>query len=288
MSWAPNDLVTDADLVAYETSILTQFKRVDWQDRRQKALEDWLYPLLVARGYAPHRLRTRYQPDQVWSYTASVYTDRTAAASDQAVNDVPLASAFATPASDYLYVGSVVPFRGLSVRLTDQVSATSSVLAVAQWDDAWKTLAATDGTQAVSGRVFSGGGSITWKFLPGWVTRTINGSDHLYWIRLGVSATLTASTAAAQMSCIRRSLLCAPVTLRTLELIFREAPTSQEGQWQAKAEFYAVEAEKAFERAADHIGGEFDTITEDDAIDADEATQTAAEARATEFTWERG
>mgnify|MGYP000573621005 CR=1 FL=1 len=82
MSWQPNDLVTDQDLVDYEAAILTQFGQTDWQGRRRKAIEDWLFPHLRTRGFDPLKLRTRYEPDAVQSYTASAYTDRVAAAKD--------------------------------------------------------------------------------------------------------------------------------------------------------------------------------------------------------------
>ena len=52
MSWHPSDLVTDADLLAYEPRILTQFGVTDWTAVRAKALEDWLLPLLRARALA--------------------------------------------------------------------------------------------------------------------------------------------------------------------------------------------------------------------------------------------
>ena len=59
MSWHPNDLLTDQDLVAYERDILTRFNVTDWQARREKVLEDWLWPQLRANGFAAERFRTR-------------------------------------------------------------------------------------------------------------------------------------------------------------------------------------------------------------------------------------
>ena len=114
-SWHPNDLVTDADLTAYESTILTAFNKSDWQDKRVKALEDWLAPILLTHGYDIDKLRTRNEADQVWSYTASTYTSRTGAATDTTTDDLNLATIFATVGTDVLYVGSARPFRGLSV-----------------------------------------------------------------------------------------------------------------------------------------------------------------------------
>jgi hypothetical protein len=83
MSWHPNDLVSDADLLAYEQTILTQFGQYEWEAKRKKALEDWLFPSLAAAGFDPYRLRTRYQAAQVWGYTSSAYTDYNTAAAAQ-------------------------------------------------------------------------------------------------------------------------------------------------------------------------------------------------------------
>ena len=80
MSWAPNDLVTDVDLKGYESTILTQFAVPDWQERRQKAIEDWLFPLLESAGFTPPRLRTRHTPVSAFGYTSASFTDKTSAA----------------------------------------------------------------------------------------------------------------------------------------------------------------------------------------------------------------
>jgi hypothetical protein len=92
MSWHVNDLLTDDDLVAYEASILTQFGTTDWQARRTKALEDWLFPILKGQGFEPNRLRTRYECDQVWGYTSAAYTDFTGASKDTTTEDINLAT----------------------------------------------------------------------------------------------------------------------------------------------------------------------------------------------------
>ena len=85
---------------------------------------------------------------------------------------------------------------------------------------------------------------------------------------------------------ILRSALCAAATLRTLELIFREAPIAQDGPWLEKAEYYGGQAKEAWQRVADTIGGEFDT-DDDDAINEDERGQTAAEVSGGGWTLER-
>jgi hypothetical protein len=287
VSWHPNDLVSDADLLAYEPTIHTQFGRVEWTDKRTKALEDWLWPALTARGFDPDRLRTRVRPTAVLSYTASVFADRTEVATSQAADDLAL-GAYLTGTSDALYVGHDRPFRGVSLRIGDTPSTATADLAVALWEDAWTPIAIADGTKATVGKSCSRGGAVTWRLPSGWVIRAVNGSDPIYWAKLTVSAALTAGTLAGSLSVLRSSLFRAPVTYKTLEWIFRAAPTSQDGPWNDKAAFYADLAETALQRALEHAGGEFDTVTADDALDAEEVLQTAAEAGGGGWTFERG
>lgn len=285
MSWHPNDLLTDDDLLAYEATILTQFGRVDWQDRRQKALEDWLWPILRVRGLDPQRFRTRFAPQAVYGYTSSAYTDVTSYATSTATDDINLATTLAA-STDYLYVGAVSPFRGLSVRMLDAVSSVSATATVQVWTDTWQTVPLdADSTQTVSGKPFSGGGALTWTLPSGLVTRSVNSSSAYYWARLSLSAAPTGAKL-TQVGCIRRSVLCGPVAMRTLGLIFQEAPTRTDGPWGLKAEWYLSEADRMLERAWSLLGGEFDTVTEDDQVDATEAAQTTAEAmEGTEGGW---
>ena len=276
MAWHPNDLVGDQDLADYEPEVLTRFGQQSWQPRRTKALEDWLFPILKGQQFDPFQLRTRYVPEHVWGYTASAYTDRTAVASDDTVDDLNLATLFATVGTDALYVGSDRPFRGLFFRLLDSVSAVASVMTVAYWDGHWQTMPIQDGTAQTTGKTFSGGGSVTWTLPTDWAVRKVSTAGPHYWVKVTVSATPTSATC-SQMSCIRVSALRAPATLRTLALIFREAPTGADGPWLAKAEYYEKEADAALQRALAIVGGEFDTDA-DDVVSATEAEQTSAEA----------
>jgi hypothetical protein len=70
-------------------------------------------------------------------------------------------------------------------------------------------------------------------------------------------------------------------------MIFREAPAAQEGPWREKAEYYESEADAALQRALRIVGGEFDTVTDDDVIDAEEQAQTL-EAAGGGWRLERG
>lgn len=272
MSWHPNDLLTDADLRDYEADILTKFGQTNFQGTRTKALEDWLFPVLKARGFDPGRLRTRYEPEKVWGYSSAVYTDATAAAKDTTDDDLNLATVFATVGTDALYIGSVEPFRGLFIRMLEAVSAVAGVLSVAYWNGNWENVLVADNTQQTTGKPFSGGGAVTWLLPSDWMTRKVSTSDALYFVKVTISATPT-SAKASQVSVIRGSSLRAPATFRTLQLIFQAAPTGQEGPWREKAEFYKDEADSALQRALQICGGEFDSDSSD-VVSATEAEQT--------------
>ena len=272
-SWAPVDLVSDADLVTYEGSILKQFGQASWEDKRRAAIGHWLFPLLKGRGYDPFRLITRAEASVVYGYTGSAYSDMTSTCRDTTADDVNLATIFATAGSDALYVGSTEPFRGLYVAQDDSVSSASSVLSVAYWNGAWTNLGVSDGTRHTSGKTFSGGGSVPWSLPVDWMRRAVNSSARIYWVKLTVSATPT-SAKARQIGMIRQSALSAPATLRTLELIFREAPTGQDGPWEEKASYYKGEAEAALDRAWAYLSQEFDSDNSDQVSDT-EHQQTA-------------
>lgn len=285
MAWSPNDLVTDADLRDYEAAVVEGFGQTTWQGKRTKALEDWLFPILKGRGFNPHKLRTRYECEAVYGYTASVYTDRTGVAKDATDNDLNLAATFATPGTDALYIGSSQPFMGLFLRLLETVSTAAGVLSVSYWNGNWELLTVDDKTIQVAGKTLSSGGSVTWLLPVDWMTRIVNGSAPLYWAKVTVSAVPT-SALASQISVIRASSLRAPATFRTLQLIFAEAPTGAEGPWREKAEFYKQEADDALSRALPIVGGEFDTDTSD-TVSPTEAAQTSEEAGGGPWVLER-
>jgi hypothetical protein len=258
VSWAVNDLVSDADLRDYEADILSNFGETTWQAKLTKALEDWLFPILKGRGFDPFRLVTRAEVAQAFGYTASAYTDLTAATRDETADDVNLATIFASPSGDALYLGSKQPFRGLFVRELDTPSSAAGEMSVAYWNGAWSSLTIGDETKKVAGKTFSGGGSVKWILPVDWQTRKVSASEALYWVKVTVSAVPTGAKT-GQIGVIRASCLRAPATFRTLQLIFQEAPTGQEGPWREKAEFYKDEAASALERALTICGSEFDS-----------------------------
>jgi hypothetical protein len=283
MSFNVNDLLTDDDLVSYERNILTQFGATDWQARRTKALEDWLFPILKGQGFDPNRLRTRYECDQVYGYTSAAYTDFTSASKDTTTEDINLATVLATANSGVLYIGSKVKFRGIFLRLLDSVSSIASVMTVQYWSGGWEAVGLLDRT-SINGKTLASGGAVTWTLPVDWAVRNISDTNGLYWVKVTVSATPTGAVA-SQIGTIRASALRAPTTFRTLQLIFQEAPTGGDGPWAEKAAFYRAEADAALQRALPIIGGEFDT-DESDLIGEDEAAaETASSSEG--FLWER-
>ncbi len=287
MSWHPNDLLVDTDLTAYEPTVLTQFAQTNWQTLRTKVFEDWLFPILRVRGFDPEKLRTRYEPDRVFGLTASAYSDLTSAAISTVADDIDLATVITTPATDALYVGSTSQFRGLFFDLLEAVSSAAGVLSAAYWNGNWESLTVTDSTIQVTGKSFSAGGSVTWTLPTDWTTRALNNSDrNLYWAKVTLSASPTGAKA-GQIGVIHSSVLRAPVTLRTLQLIFRQAATATDGPWKEKADFYQTESEVALERAMAICGGEFDTDASG-LVSTDETGQTAGDSGGVaEFLLER-
>ena len=277
MSWHPNDLVSDADLLAYEARILTQFGALSWETKRHKVLEDWLWPALRGIGLDPDRLRTRVVAEAVRAYDGAAYSDVTAAAASTTADDLALGTILAGT-DDALLIGGARPFRGISLRILDTPSTATSRLSVTLWQDAWGSVPRVDATESASGKTLSGGGAVTWDVPGTWVTRLVDAAGPYYWARMTVSAALTAGAKAGQLSVIRRSVLCAPAAYKTLAWIFREAPSSQDGPWTSKADYYEVLADAALQRALALAGAEFDTVTVDDVIDAAEAAQTTAQA----------
>ena len=282
MSYHPNDLVTDTDLLSYERTILTQFGVAGWEAKRKKALTDWLFPLLEANRFTPDRLRTRHVPVTAFSYTSSAWADRTTAAATS--DGLNLATILAAT-TDYLYLGFTAPFCGVHLTLLDAASSVTASLTVQQWTGAWTTVQdVVDGT-TIGAKTLAQGGAITWTMPEALIRRSVNSSDDLYWVRLSCSSAPTGATA-GPVAVIRRSRLSGPVALRTLALIFREAPVGQDGPWREKAEWYEAEADRAFARVVAQLGPEFDT-DDDDAIGADERDQTAATVSGGGWSFER-
>ena len=128
-------------------------------------------------------------PDKVFYYdnTGPTYTDYTNEATGG--GHVPLD---AMPSEDYLYIGSDIPFLGLDIDIGSNVNTNAATLTVEYWNgSAWTTLSKTDRTTA-SGKTLAQDGDIVWDSPAGWAMKVVN-SQNKYWVRLSVSASLSAT-----------------------------------------------------------------------------------------------
>lgn len=282
--WNPADLVTDLDLLALDRLCLTDFGVTELADKRQMAAQ-WLAPRVEQVGYRLDRHQIRKTPDAVFGYDGTAFTDDTAAASDQTEADVPLSSICAVPSSAAVYVGYHVPFRGVYVGIVDAVNANSVTLAVTAWNGRWAGVnSLQDGTQATLGKSLSGGGLVAWQPPDQWSRRLLNNSL-LYWAKLTVGASLTAGTAASQLTPVVTSRLTLPAAQYALGLLYQESYGSNRGQWQEKATALCAAAEQSLSIALPLLADEFDMDANEAVSGAEASSVTAAGSFA---TWERG
>lgn len=129
---------------------------------------------------------------------------------------VTLSSLGTAAQGDYLYVGSHVPFSGVSIDV-DAANGTASVLTVRyrKNDDTWADTSATDGTDN-GGATLGVDGSVTWTVPADWKSARLFdtgdtdlniglGKQELYWTRWEFSAALDSSTTLDSMIAINRS-----------------------------------------------------------------------------------
>lgn len=287
-------LLTEADVLTFDADALDTFGAsqsavsTNLALKRQIAVQDWLHGHLRGAGYDPGKHTVLYPADAVLTSTGGTLTDRTSAASDKTTDDVPLASVFATPGTDVLYVGLAVPYRGLMVNMHEAVNANASVLTAQYWDGgAWTAFASlVNGTERVSGKTFSGGGLLTWSLPEDWAKRPISGDTSAAWryyLRLKVSAALTSGTAAVSLLPVRRSRLTTPAAFYALHLLYSESWGVQRGEWERKADSYRKAADDTITLALKDLQ-EFDT-------EDTEAVSTASTPESPDpdlTTWERG
>ena len=101
--------------------------------------------------------------------------------------------------TDILYVGCEAQFGGLRVDMTASVNANASVMDAEYWNGTtWADLTETDGT-ASGGKMFAQSGAITWTMPTDWALTSVNGSPQLYWMRIKVSAALSADVEIADV-----------------------------------------------------------------------------------------
>lgn len=143
-------------------------------------------------------------------------TDYSEAAQDNDIaTDVVLSSLNTNAASNALWIGSHLPFRGLSVDV-DAANGTASVLTGQYWNGSTLTnISLTDGT-ANAGATFGQDGAITWTVPTDWAAAKLSAigsaavsvsrsGDLLYWVKLVVSAQLGASTTQNSIHALNRS-----------------------------------------------------------------------------------
>jgi len=278
------DLVTDLDLVALDSSVLKEFGAASFNTKRQIAVTDWLRPRLEAANLPPDRHMTRRQPDVAFGLHGTAYTDLSVTL--KGPDDFWINSLLGTPASDAIYVGMRSPYRGLWCALTDTINTNNAILAVSYWSGQWSQFGSgtswQDNTQNVTGKSFSKGGRISWTLPEDWMPRAINGAMS-YWVRLQVSANLSAPTLAQQMLPISRSRLTDPLAHYTLGLIYREGIANKRGEWEPKAKLFLELAQKNLDTALLYIRDEFD-VDDDNAVTRVEVNSILSDP----FTWDRG
>lgn len=148
--------------------------------------------------------------------TVTNLTDYSDAAQDNdATTDVVLSSLDTNANNDALWIGSHLPFRGLSVDV-DAANGTASVLSGTYWNgSALANISLTDNT-ASGGATFAQDGTITWSVPTAWSPAslvTVGGAsgnlphsgDTLYWVKLVVSAALDSSTTLNSLHALSRS-----------------------------------------------------------------------------------
>lgn len=115
------------------------------------------------------------------------------------LDDGLLASPEAMTTSDYIYIAHSLPFNAVKITMhNDYNNQNASTLSGYYWDgDSWVDASITDGTKSSGGtKCLSQTGTITFSTPSAWKrNRAINHSYPLgYYLRLQVSATLTASS----------------------------------------------------------------------------------------------
>lgn len=265
MGWSGLTLVTDADLGALEPEAVSgAWRSTSWPNQRTEAKRDlkiWLERDFPKIPGVVDRIRDTYKSDSVLGFTAGSYSDVSDATGDDTEDDVTLSSIFVTPASDYLYVGTVGEIDGLQVAMLAHLNANASVLSAAySGAGGWTNLTITDGT-STGGATFAKSGRISWAVPSDWQRRTLNDRNTAYfWIRLSISAALTSGTSIGQLLVVKApdglKRVCA---LRALGYIYKnlaaQSPSTdywggrtqnqfKTGYWDIADELYATLRDK--------------------------------------------
>lgn len=137
-------------------------------------------------------------------------------AQDGDATDIAMDAISTAANNDFIYVGSVVPFRGVRVTTGSDPQGTASVLTVNYWNGgAWTDISVTDGTDN-AGATFGQTGNATWTVPAGWAADSLLhlGDTALktswsmvkqYWTRWQFSATTEATWNLTEMRSLNRS-----------------------------------------------------------------------------------
>jgi hypothetical protein len=282
MGWAGLSLVSDTELGRLEpeaTDSAAPWKFTTWSSQRTEAKED--LKILIETDFgptAPDRVLDRWPADYAFGYTGAAFSDITSEARSDDPADVALATIFTTAANDRIYLGSVVEFDAVQVVQTATRNAVASVLTAKYSGPTvngvtnWTSLTSTDGT-AVSGATFARSGRIAWTAPSDWQRIRLNGtSDEYYWVELSISATLTASTTAAQLTLVRAhsglKRVCAYLTLYHIYNGLAAGSPGEE-RWRAQADKYLGMANDLYTKLKAK-GAIWLDLNRDDVVDATE------------------
>ena len=159
--------------------------------------------------YVPTESRLLISPRilKVWRFAASgsTYTDLTANTTDR--DSATTGSISAILSTAFIYISSNYRFRGFYCNMSSSVNANAATLTIGYWNGtAWGAVAGgSDGT-ASGGATFAVDGEVSWTLPSDEVTTDVNGVLGAYWIRLSVSATLSASTAIEELILLHQNV----------------------------------------------------------------------------------
>lgn len=289
MALNTGDLLSDLDLLAIDQRLLDDFGSTPLEEKRRKAIVDWVSPRVEASGLRTYQHNIRRAPDAAYVRTGGAFTDITERATNAEQDDLYVNSLLVTAATDALYIGLREPFRGLFVSMLDGVNVnTLTALQVKYWDGGqWRTPSSlVDGTIVASSIALSGGGRITWAMPSDWSARVLSTAinSQLYWVRLQVSQAVSNSTAVAQFLPIAQSRLTHPAAEYAVGMVYMEGYGGTRGDWAEKGKWLLAKAEQDLQLALGLIRDEFD-VDDDGATERPEVNSVTPSAS---VTWERG
>ena len=148
--------------------------------------------------------------------TAASTMDVSEAAQDGTTTTVITLNSYSTAANlDFVYIGSHLPFAGVSIDVQN-TNSTGSVLTVKYWNGtAWTDITATDNS-ASGGATLAVDGTVTWAVPTDWTRTSLLGAgdttltlpgytEQKYWTRWEFSVTLDSTVSLNSIVAINRS-----------------------------------------------------------------------------------